>query len=618
MAGAVDALGLVGTTVEAVRFDACVDSGGFGLVYRGVHTGLDEPVAVKCLRIAGLNTSNEALREAIAGRFRDETKLLYRLSQGHLDIVRCIGSGTLVAPKTNELTPYMVLEWLEGHSLGVDLRDRRDRALPPRSLEETIGLLDTAASALAYAHAQAIVHRDIKPGNLFLTQTREGVRVKVLDFGLAKILDNDSLGVQPSVLTGAGVHFCSPSYGAPEQLNAKIGPIGPWTDIYSLVLVMLEVMKGEKVRPATSLAEGLMMALDPATGSPAPTQLGLSVPPAVEDLFVRAVSQKPLERPRDAGSFWSALKEAVRSSLPKQPVRARSSRPPGGPDFNATVADANVEQAMQRVRALQAASGKPSPFAGTMLMTNAPSGAPHLASPASTAPVSPPPMNAPGSAPMNAPGPGPMGSVKPPSGPRGAGPGPMNPGGPVPIPAPMPAPEIRIAPGGPAPSPLALSVVHAPSQPPPPGKSPSTSPMVAPMPPVILPANPSPPMQPPMAQPQMAQPQMAQPPMGQPPMAPSPMAPSPMGPSPMAPSPMGQAPMGQAPMGQPPYGAPSVAPGGPPQGRRPQSVPPPASGRAQPIATAQKGGGGLLALFVFVGILAIGGFAGWWFFLRHH
>ncbi len=610
MAGAVDALGLVGTTVEAVRFDACVDSGGFGLVYKGVHTGLDEPVAIKCLRIAGLNTSNEQLREAIAGRFRDETKLLYRLSQGHLDIVRCIGSGTLVAPRTNELTPYMVLEWLEGHTLGVDLRDRRDRSLPPRSLEETIGLLDSAASALAYAHAQGIVHRDIKPGNLFLTQTREGVRMKVLDFGLAKILDQDSLGVQPSVLTGAGVHFCSPSYGAPEQLNAKAGPIGPWTDIYSFTLVLLEVMKGEKVRPATSLAEGLLAALDPATGSPSASQLGLAVPPAVEDLLLRAVSQKPLERPRDAGAFWTALKDAVRTSLPRQAAGARASRPPAG-DMGATVADANVEQAMERVREIQAAraaTAKPSPFAGTMLMTNAPSGAPHLPggapAPMTGAPPSPrpggppvnpgpsapmigapgapmnpgvPPMNpgapapmtgAPG-APMN-PGVSPMNPGAPApmtGGPAMAGPGlsPMKPGGPLPMPGAMPAPEIRLAPGGPAPSPLALSVVHAPSQPPPPGKTPSTSPMIppAPPPPVII----------------------------------APGAPPPR--APMAPAPF------------PPAGA----TGGPPAQRRaPQSVPPP----AMPQPAPKSGGSGLLAFFVFLAVLAIGGFAGWWFYFRRH
>jgi len=520
---AVDTLGLVGTTVEAVIFDACVDSGGFGLVYKGRHTGLDEPVAIKCLRVAGLNSHDADIREAIAGRFRDETKLLYRLSQGHLDIVRCIGSGTLVSPKTNEITPYMILEWLEGQTLSAELRDRRENSLPARSLEETIALLDSAVGALAYAHAQGVVHRDIKPGNLFLTKTREGVRMKVLDFGLAKILSDESLGVRPSVETGAGIHFCSPSYGAPEQLTGKAGPIGPWTDIYSLTLVMLEVMKGEKVRPAGSLAEGLLKSLDPKTGSPSPSSLGLSVPPAVEDLLVRAVSLKPLERPRDAGVFWSALKDALRTSMPKQ-----SARPPQG-NFAATVADGNVEAAMERVREIQAARAaaappKPSPFAGTMLMTNAPQGAPHLAA------------------------------------------------------------EIKLAPTGPAPSPLASSIVHAPSQPPPPAKAQGTSPMA-----------------PPMQAPVISMP--GQPPMHRPPSQQSMQAQRPMPP----PQPMQQ-------QQQQPMPAPMM------QNRVPNSVPPPPSARV-PMPVPQKsggGGGGVAAVLVFLVVLIGGGFAGWWFFLRHH
>ena len=104
--GPPDVLGLVGTTIDQVRFDACVDGGGFGLIYRGYHEGLDEVVAIKCLRIASIQRTNEEIRQALAGRFRDETKLLYRLSQGNLDIVRCISSGTVVAPKTNDSCTY--------------------------------------------------------------------------------------------------------------------------------------------------------------------------------------------------------------------------------------------------------------------------------------------------------------------------------------------------------------------------------------------------------------------------------------------------------------------------------------------------------------------------------
>lgn len=356
---AVDALGLVGTTVQPVRFDACVDSGGFGLVYRARHLALDTDVAVKCLRISHLGQINEEIRASILGRFRDETKLLYRLSQGCLDIVRCIGSGELVAPATGEHTPYMILEWLEGRSLSADLRQRREHGMPARTLQEAVGLLDSAVNALAYAHGQGVVHRDIKPGNLFLAQTPAGMRLKVLDFGFAKILADEAIGIRPSVETGVGVHFCSPSYGAPEQFSSQLGPIGAWTDVYSLTLVLLELMKGEKVRPASNLAEGLLSAIDPQKGSPRASALGLRVSRAVDDLLARGVAQNPLERPRDAGVFWSALKELVDKA-----------------DLASTVADANVAAAMDRIRALQAAqAASPASPAGTLLMAPVPGGA---------------------------------------------------------------------------------------------------------------------------------------------------------------------------------------------------------------------------------------------------
>lgn len=362
--GPIDALGLVGSTIDQVRFDACVDAGGFGLIYRGYHQGLGEAVAIKCLRIASIQKTNEEIREALAGRFRDETKLLYRLSQGNLDIVRCISSGTLVAPKTNEYTPYMVLEWLDGCTLSAELKERRQQRLAPRTLEAAVALLDPAVGGLAYAHAHDVVHRDVKPGNLFLTRTREGVRMKVLDFGLAKILSDESIGVRPSVETGIGVHFCSPSYGAPEQFSGQVGKIGPWTDVYSLTLVLLEVMIGDKVRPAGSLADGLLKALEPATGSPSASSLGLQLPKGVEELLQRALAQNPLDRPHDAGVFWSELKAAM-AAAPKLDM--------------ATVMDRNVGEAMQQVRAAQAGgSVQPAPFTGTLLMRTAPAGAAHL------------------------------------------------------------------------------------------------------------------------------------------------------------------------------------------------------------------------------------------------
>lgn len=352
-----DVLGLVGATIEQVRFDAVVDGGGFGLVYRGRHVGIGEDVAIKVLRIAARERATDELRESLAARFRDETKILYRLSQGSLDIVRCIGGGAVTAPTTRELVPYMVLEWLEGRTLSAELRERRERGLGPRSLEEAERLLRPAASGLAYAHAHDVVHRDVKPQNLFLVASREGVRLKILDFGLAKILSDESLGVRPSAETQAGVHLCSPAYGAPEQFSRRAGEMGPWTDVYALTLVLLELLTGARVRPASTLAEGLLKALDPKTGSPRPSDLGLALPEEIDELLARGLAQDPRARPADVSVLWSSLRAAMDRA---GAAAIAATHPPEGAPFSRGSGDG--------------ASGatQPDAFAGTMLMPDAP------------------------------------------------------------------------------------------------------------------------------------------------------------------------------------------------------------------------------------------------------
>lgn len=319
-----DDFGLVGQTIDQLRFDQVVDGGGFGLVYRATHMGLSESVAVKCLKID--RSVDDALTESFFQRFKDETRILYRLSQGSLDIVRGISSGTLRSPKTGEDIPYMVLEWLDGHTLAHELRARA-MAGKPYSVAEALDVLAPAFSALAYAHSQGIVHRDIKPGNLFMSLARDGkTRMKVLDFGLAKIFE-PTLGVAPSVQTMKGVALCSPSYGAPEQFVKRFGPIGPWTDVYALALVTLELLSLRKARHADTLVEGLAKAIAKETASPTAESLGVTLAPTVALVLERAVSRETNVRPLDAARFQRELLDGLAaadntSSLAATMVRA--------------------------------------------------------------------------------------------------------------------------------------------------------------------------------------------------------------------------------------------------------------------------------------------------------
>jgi serine/threonine protein kinase len=270
--------------------------------------------------------------DSFVRRFRDESRLHYKLSQGNLHIVRSIASGTTMAPATSALVPYTVLEWLEGRSLADEFTERRARGYGGRPLADVVKLLDSAVDAVAYAHAQGVVHRDLNPGNLFLASTPSGTKLKVLDFGVAKILADSALAMGPTARTLGNMRMFAPAYGAPEQFDDRVGVIGTWTDVYALALVVLEAMSDRGVVEGEHIGEFAMRALDQAN-RPTPRSLGLAVGNEVESVMSRATVIKPTERPRDAGEFWGMLKHAMRVDGPAAPAarvgpRRLSDRPP--------------------------------------------------------------------------------------------------------------------------------------------------------------------------------------------------------------------------------------------------------------------------------------------------
>jgi len=325
-----DPFGLVGQVLDGqFRVDRFVGEGGFSLVYRGTHLGLSEPIAIKCLKLPG--SLGSALVESFVHRFRDESRLHYKLSQGNLHIVRSIASGTMIAPTTSALVPYTVLEWLEGRSLAEEFVDRRTRGLRGRPLAEVVKLLDSAVDAVAYAHAQGVVHRDLNPGNFFLAKTPAGVRLKVLDFGVAKIMNDSAIAMGPTARTVGNVRMFAPAYGAPEQFDESVGAIGPWTDVYALALVALEAFTDRTVMLGEHLGEFALKALD-AENRPTPRALGLAVGDHVEQVFTRALALSPGARQQDAGELWGMLKNALTvdgaSGQVPHAVRAPSEPPP--------------------------------------------------------------------------------------------------------------------------------------------------------------------------------------------------------------------------------------------------------------------------------------------------
>ena len=324
----VDPYGLVGQVLDGqFRVDAPIGEGGCSVVYRGHHVGLDAPVAIKCLKLQQM--MGTAFVQTFEQRFRDESKIQYRLAQGSLNIVRTLGAGTTIAPATSALVPYMVLEWLEGFTLAEQLRARRERGERGRPLDEVLRVLDPVAEAMAFAHSLGVVHRDLNPSNVFVSVQPDGSqRLKVVDFGVAKVVSDNVMQLGRRAATIAPVRMFTPAYGAPEQFSGSYGAISPATDVYAFALLVVELLLDRPAIEGEHLSDYMERATDPHQ-RPTPWTLGgTSVGESVEALLARALALDPTKRPADIGLFWGNLKNALQRD--EDIARRRASRPPEG------------------------------------------------------------------------------------------------------------------------------------------------------------------------------------------------------------------------------------------------------------------------------------------------
>ncbi|WP_437580362.1 protein kinase domain-containing protein [Sorangium sp. So ce887] len=303
-----DPFGWVGSIIDGqFAVEALAGEGAFGVVYRARHLGFDAPVAVKCLKIpTGLSPEQQ---DAFLAKFREEARLLHQLSRRTMGIVQALDIGAAAAPK-GPWTPYIVMEWLEGETLEQDLRRRRAENLPPRSLAEAIKLLAPVASALAVAHDENVSHRDVKPANLFLL----GDRMKVLDFGLAKVFSETPTFAEALVQTGRTFRAFTPQYGAPEQFSPRFGATGPWTDVYAMALILVEVASGQPALSGSDVIQ-LFVASSDESIRPSFRSRGVNASADVDAVLGRALAINPAQRFHNLGEMWSALETAQRSSV---------------------------------------------------------------------------------------------------------------------------------------------------------------------------------------------------------------------------------------------------------------------------------------------------------------
>jgi serine/threonine-protein kinase len=249
------------------RVDAILGHGGMGIVAECMHLALNERRAVKMLRRDVL-MDHDAVQ-----RFIREAQAAVKLKSEYVAKVHDVGAF-------ENGVPYMEMEFLEGYDLGELLKQRKTLPVP-----WACELMLQTCEALAEAHSLAIVHRDVKPTNLFVTWRPDGsALIKVLDFGISKSpMGSDMNLTQTQSLLG------TPAYMSPEQMrSARL--VDTRTDIWSLGTVMYEVLEGRKPFEAESFSE---MCVKVAVDPPAPM---VNTPPALQQVILRCLAKAPEQR----------------------------------------------------------------------------------------------------------------------------------------------------------------------------------------------------------------------------------------------------------------------------------------------------------------------------------
>jgi serine/threonine protein kinase len=259
--------------------------GGMARVYRAYHPQLDRYVAIKVLR------SDLVEEEEFLARFKREARAVAALR--HPNVVQVFDFDV------QDDVYYMVMELLDGDTLQARLHDYRARG-EHMPWGEMVHVLLDVLDGLAYAHAEGMIHRDVKPANILLTRRGQAI---LTDFGIAQIVGGTRYTVSGALM--GTLSYMSPEQGMEGQCDAR-------SDIYSLGIVLYEILTGEPPFDAdTPLAILMKHVNDPL---PLPCQSDPSIPAPFERVVLKALAKRPGDRYQDAGEMAAALRQAAQEA----------------------------------------------------------------------------------------------------------------------------------------------------------------------------------------------------------------------------------------------------------------------------------------------------------------
>lgn len=279
---------LTGQTIGQYRLMQKLGEGGMAEVYKAFQPRLDRYVAIKFIR------PELAVDSLFRTRFENEARAIAKLSHGSIVHVYDFGE--------EERRYYLVMEFVEGQTLKDYLQKlhKNDQWV---TTAQAVQIVTQVAGALGYAHDQGIIHRDVKPDNILLAGNGRAV---LNDFGIAKMIE------EGEGLTQTGAAIGTPAYMAPEQIQGQKARIGPPTDLYSLAIILYELLTGRTPFTAdTAFAVMLKHLSDPI---PLPRKINPHLPEGLELFVLKSLAKEPEDRYATAAEFIQALQAAVTDS----------------------------------------------------------------------------------------------------------------------------------------------------------------------------------------------------------------------------------------------------------------------------------------------------------------